>query len=760
MSDVDDIKKNYQQLLQEITTLLAASTERSDANALQLNQELQRRLEQVRSRILKLLEIVRGRYKRNEDALLRRQHPRSRCITENGLENVGKSGALLRGGTFRFKGNLYFRDNDGRSCPNNEDYERRCNTEMFPTDFDMRSKHVWTVLDKKSIVMGIKQQLLEYTSYQNDIKKKVSNKMNDRKRKYIDLHAQTLASLLANADSDFSIDWHQISTLDLEHRHSSYSCEAMWLVYLQPKLKRDDWTPEEDKALLDAAKANKFQNWQAIAAAVGRRSDYQCFVRMQTTMRFHLEPTSAMRWSHEDNDRLRAVVQRNTVNGLTNWSQVVEHFPGRSRSTLIGRYMYVLHPSISHEPFTPSEDLMLYAAYEEYNGKFNCFPRTLFPNRSLAQLRTRYNNVLAQRNKTDPWSMDDDTKLMNFVTEHGTSQWVKCANHLGNHTRTSCRTRFLVIKRFLEQHPEATVNDIPRRNVTKNAPITAENWVQRWQEWQADPESLVVSPVQKPKAKRFKSAMNDKILEPLRGIDSNIYEYFKYSYNLKLDAPPAPIPLPCNERNLYVVANALRYRLPANANPLVQSITLSKQLNRFYSKMLSQLPALEASESSTTPLLLPPNWSTMMGFRAICILSVSWRNHAKIGSGLKLPADYDESKPAVQLFRQRLRTLFYTTTLLSRLQPSSFEQLPSALMALPRPSVNYGSAIKSDRPPSTQRRKRNLKSQEACRNLSDSDCQQIAREQIEELSRMSHSHKGLKSEFKDEPHVKQELSYE
>lgn len=164
MCDVDNIKLDHQQLLQEITTLLAANTETSDANALQLNQELQRRLEQVRRRILKLLEIVRGRYKRNEQTLVRRQKPRSHIVTEDGAESVSKSGAVLRGGTFRFKGNLYFRDVDGRSCPNNDDYERRCSTEMFPTDFDMRSKHVWTVLDKKNVVMGIKQQVCSYKS--------------------------------------------------------------------------------------------------------------------------------------------------------------------------------------------------------------------------------------------------------------------------------------------------------------------------------------------------------------------------------------------------------------------------------------------------------------------------------------------------------------------------------------------------------------------------------------------------------------------
>lgn len=159
---------------------------------------------------------------------------------------------------------------------------------------------------------------------------------------------QTLASLLSNADSSFSIDWNQISTLDVEHRHSPYSCEAMWLVYLHPNLSRDEWTTAEDDALLVAAKANKMQNWQAIADAVPQRSDYQCFVRVQTTLRYYIEPSNNVKWNHQENERLRKVVELNTENGVTNWSQVIEHFPGRPKSSLIGRYLYVLHPSISH----------------------------------------------------------------------------------------------------------------------------------------------------------------------------------------------------------------------------------------------------------------------------------------------------------------------------------------------------------------------------------------------------------------------------
>jgi len=159
--DVEDLRMNQQQLLAEISALIQSTADPSDNNALLLNQELQRRLLQVRAKILVMLQVVRERFARNEEILVRRLRPRSKFSADSLHLNL--SGAILRKGTFRFKGNMFFRDVDGRSCPNNEDYEERCHTEMFPTDFDMHSRHVWTLLDKKNVIMGIKQQVSGYS---------------------------------------------------------------------------------------------------------------------------------------------------------------------------------------------------------------------------------------------------------------------------------------------------------------------------------------------------------------------------------------------------------------------------------------------------------------------------------------------------------------------------------------------------------------------------------------------------------------------
>ncbi|XP_017081921.1 snRNA-activating protein complex subunit 4 [Drosophila eugracilis] len=677
MDDVGDLWINQQQLMAEISTLLQTTAESSDENALQLNQELQRRLLQVRSKILTILQIVRARFDRNEDILVRRLRPR----TQFSPDSFNLSGAILRKGTFRFKGNLFFRDIDGRSCPNNEDYETRCHTEMFPTDFDMHSRHVWTLLDKKNVIMGIKQQLLDYNAQKMDIIPSAS-----LKRKPTERHLNSLASLLTTVDSGFRIDWNQISTLDLEFRHSPYSCEAMWQVYLSPDINRDDWSPDEDEALLAAASANRMQNWELIASSLDRRSDYQCFVRFNTALRHLVEPRTSYRWSDEDNERLRDLAEKNTANGVINWKKVVEYFPGKSKSTLIGRYYYVLHPSISHDPFTTKEDMMLFAAVEEYNGKFHCFPRTLFPNRSLAQLRTRYHNVLSQRNKTDSWSVQDDNRLMSFVTQYGPSQWLNCAAFLGNHSRTSCRTRYLVIKKFMEQNLNAKVEDLPRRRLRKMSVVNSDNWAQHLQEWQEDPESLMTaqrtkrSQVREPRAKKARTERKEDNSTLLSKVDIEFIEFFKYSYKLPLTIPTI-FPIPKDVYNLAHVVRALAYKPPIRPS-LLQTISMPNKLIKSYNIMMRNLPDENCDLKSP---LLPPNWSTMMGFRAMCILSGdSRKNDSKAKDFV-----YDESAPPIQLFRQRLRALFYRTTLLSRLESQLFLDLPAALVSMPRPSPDY-----------------------------------------------------------------------
>lgn len=101
-----------------------------------------------------------------------------------------------------------------------------------------------------------------------------------------EIDSEKLVKLLNMVHNDFCIDWDSISSYNVQYRHSAASCQAIWNVYLNPKLKRCAWSNIENEKLLEAAKKNNFQNWQVIAQEVGQRSDFQ--VRLQLKNLKHL----------------------------------------------------------------------------------------------------------------------------------------------------------------------------------------------------------------------------------------------------------------------------------------------------------------------------------------------------------------------------------------------------------------------------------------------------------------------------------------
>ncbi|KAM7362610.1 proximal sequence element A Pbp95 isoform 3-T3 [Cochliomyia hominivorax] len=702
-------------------------------DTLKLNQQMQIQLKAMKGKLEKLLLNVKESYKNNEillkDGIIRRRK-----------KGVGIKGAYLKGGTFYLKGNMFFKDINCRNCPNNPDYEsRKLEKEMFPMDLNLKSRHVWSTQDKQRVILGIKEQIVDYMS-QSHSKQEYGNK---------EINSEKLAKLLQIVPQDFSIDWDHISSYNLQHRHTAKTCEAIWNLFLHPSLKRCAWSEEENQKLLEAAKKYNFQNWQAIANEVGKRSDFQCFVQYQNYV-CYLLPESSTKWTKEDDKRLREVIAKNMVNGIINWSNVNAHFPHKAKTTLHTRYNYTLNPAISHgAQFTPEEDLLLIAAVKEYGTKFNCIPRTLFPNRSLVQLRAHYKNVLAKRHNHHPWSLEDDVKLMEFVTANGTKEWLQCEHSFnGKHSRTSCRTRFLTIKKYLEKNPDASIEDIGRKRLRATKSINIENWKDKIVELSTNPNGVELNKTEnefvgKPKVEKIKKSTKEKVkrtkklnirttssntIEPNEVLQLQLYEnqtndekkpilqenqttiidegprvtkklirrdrkskamekfmieipseegnlqsitknelkkcirktkpeekikeekpylprlranalknynFFKYAYNLNMDQHP------CD--NIQIINNDLSLTVSA-LNPQISSLPEAYEFSSSIPEHIKQNIKTSFKQVSTNGNLplLPPNWSTAMGFRALCI----------------------------QTFRERLRSLFYSTALLSRLSPN------------------------------------------------------------------------------------------
>uniref|UniRef100_A0A0K8WBB8 snRNA-activating protein complex subunit 4 n=1 Tax=Bactrocera latifrons TaxID=174628 RepID=A0A0K8WBB8_BACLA len=675
----------------EITNLLGVRSQVNCENALILNQEMQQRLQEVRKRLQVLLQVVQQRYLSNEQRLKMNLGKKQR--------GFGMRGAYLKGGTFFFKGNMFFKDLKCRNCPNNQDYEYRKNVEneMFPMDFELCSRHVWSLLDKKAVVQAVKEQLVDYLADHQ-----IRDKSNKSKRLTLDIkvHTEKLANLLTQVDEKFQVDWEQVSAHNLNYRHSPSSCKTMWQVYLHPSLKRSAWSEEENKRLLHVAQIHNYQNWEKIAESVSKRSDYQCFIQYQTAVCF-MDTQRWGRWDKRDDIKLLKLIEKKSINGVIDWNVVASYFPHKPKKSLHQRYIYYLDPKISHEPFSPEEDLILLAAVEEYGEKFALFPRTLFPNRSITQLRMRYRNTLQTRHKLTPWSVEDDKKLMEFIAEHGTSAWLRCAGALGNHNRISCRTRFLTIKKFFAKNPEATLEDIPRKKTCtmKNSVITTQNWIEKVAELRENPDTVLVPTNRKfkklkEKVDKFEEVLKTKdppkcevqslrkiakkvrkisYVERLRAVEQILYHFFKYSYNFSLGADVCT--KPPNEL-LRFVATSLDFK-PDSAQPYIADSSLLPYIERrceFYLYPRNQI----ANESLCKPFnyTFPPSLSTAMAFRALCVQSAQVQLE-----GCKSVDNSDDRKPnenekniAIQKFRKQLMKISTPPLTLTEITPADFKE--------------------------------------------------------------------------------------
>lgn len=72
-----------------------------------------------------------------------------------------------------------------------------------------------------------------------------------------------------------SSDWQQISNFTGAGRNRS-QCLQRWTRTLNPAIKKDGWTEEEDKRLIELVEGSNKISWTRIARKLSNRSDVQC----------------------------------------------------------------------------------------------------------------------------------------------------------------------------------------------------------------------------------------------------------------------------------------------------------------------------------------------------------------------------------------------------------------------------------------------------------------------------------------------------
>ncbi len=116
--------------------------------------------------------------------------------------------------------------------------------------------------------------------------------------------------------------------------------------------------------------------------------------------------------------------------------QVAYNMRGRTKEQCFQRYRSSLKESIRKGGFTENEDFMIMVGVKIFGEKDWVSIAEYTPNRSAAQLHSRYNTFL--KANLNNWSKDEDFKLLNLYTEYKrktgndeTVDWVKIANGEG-----------------------------------------------------------------------------------------------------------------------------------------------------------------------------------------------------------------------------------------------------------------------------------------------------------------------------------------
>jgi hypothetical protein len=151
------------------------------------------------------------------------------------------------------------------------------------------------------------------------------------------------------------------------------------------------------------------------------------------------------RWSPHEDQRLQQLLQSRD---RANWTDLVQHFPGKTAQQIAERWSKVLNPGLVKGSWTRQEDETIIEFVHQYGTKNWTKLSDLLHGRIGKQCRERWRNHLDPCNNKEAWTPEEDAMLMRLHEQHG-NQWVKIAslmkgrsdNHIKNRWNSTLRKR-------------------------------------------------------------------------------------------------------------------------------------------------------------------------------------------------------------------------------------------------------------------------------------------------------------------------------
>lgn len=614
---------------------------------------LKEKLLKFRPKLLRLIKKIDDQYSINNSFL------------ERAKSNDNKSSASFKSSYIKC-GAPFFKDALGVSAPFNEDYKFRKMTlkEFFPFDLPLTSSR-WKTNEKVALLNGVKSQMV------NHIKSQQSRKLcqdsrrtrgKAQKLKFIshnlDLEHSAMMEIyesIVNDYPDYSTNWNIISFNDLQSTHSVSECMGMWFSYLRPDINREPFTEEENLIMANAMTDNEQKNWSEIAAMLDRRSSLQAFVQFHTT--FARLCPSNIRWTDDEDNKLLAAVDKYSCNGVVNWGKVGQVLRSRNKTQCYNRYQIIVNAQCAKKGvFSRKEDRAILSFISQMGeSNFNKMPKDFLPGRSLVQIKNHYNVALKHQGTVHPWTREEDKLLVEYVEKNGTNGWSEIASFLQTHNRLSCRTRFLTINKYLTKYPDKALEDVPSK-------------IKRLTAVQKAAESEVEEVASDEKHVRSRG-MGMISFERYKVKEVTMYKLMRTTFNFDFGARQ----LSADNLKLLVLKqlfNADIGKLSRRAYML--TISQERKLHEILTFQLDQW-LLDEMKFATchTQFLMPPNYNTCVGLRAITITMHD--QPLQENEEIKFPTP--QYREELVNFQKLFFSLFYWSAMLAKLDKDELNRI-------------------------------------------------------------------------------------